>query len=207
MLLVGLTGGIGSGKSSVSRVFAELGAHVLDADRLAREMLLPGSEALEEVTSALGRDLLTGEGALDRARLADRVFADDEARSTLEAILHPRINALARSRAEALGEQFPEAVVLYDAALLLESGAQEMVDRVAVVDVDPEVQVQRAVARGDREAEQVRAIMDAQWPRERRLRYADDRIDNNGPWAETERQVRELMERYRGLAARGGPRR
>ncbi|MFP4561253.1 MAG: dephospho-CoA kinase [Thiohalorhabdus sp.] len=207
MLLVGLTGGIGSGKSSVSRAFAELGAHVLDADRLAREMLLPGSEALEEVTSALGRDLLTGEGALDRARLADRVFADDEARSTLEAILHPRINALARSRAEALGEQFPEAVVLYDAALLLESGAQEMVDRVAVVDVDPEVQVQRAIARGDRDAEQVRAIMDAQWPRERRLRYADDRIDNNGPWAETERQVRELMERYRGLAARGGPRR
>ncbi|KPV41414.1 hypothetical protein AN478_02225 [Thiohalorhabdus denitrificans] len=204
MLLVGLTGGIGSGKSSVSRAFGELGAHVLDADELAREVLAPGSGALDEVVAALGRDLLTAEGQLDRARLAERVFSDDEARSTLEAILHPRINALAHSRAQALGERFPGAVVLYDAALLLESGARDMVDRVAVVDVDPEVQVQRAVARGDRDAEQVRAIMAAQWPRERRLRYADDRIDNNGPWAETEGQVRELMERYRRLAAQEG---
>ncbi|MFA9459349.1 dephospho-CoA kinase [Thiohalorhabdus methylotrophus] len=204
MLLVGLTGGIGSGKSSISRAFAGRGAHILDADQLAREVLAPGSEVLDEVAAELGGDILTESGDLDRARLAERIFDDSDARATLDGILHPRINELARRRAAAIGDRFPKAVVLYDAALLLESGAENLVDRVLVVDADPETQVRRAVARGDRDAGQVRAIMAAQWSRERRLRHADDRIDNDGDWAETLRQVEELMERYRRLAGADG---
>jgi dephospho-CoA kinase len=200
MLHVGLTGGIGAGKSSVSTAMRERGAHLLDADQLARELLVPGSEALAAVAAAFGRGILTGTGELDRAALARRIFADDDARATLDGILHPRINALERRRAAAIGDRIPGAVVVYDAALLLESGGQEGVDRVLVVDVSPEVQWERATARGERSPDQVRAIMAAQWPRERRLRHADDVIDNNGPWAETVAQVERLMERYRALA-------
>ncbi|HKJ87606.1 MAG TPA: dephospho-CoA kinase [Gammaproteobacteria bacterium] len=207
MLLVGLTGGIGSGKTAVSRAFRERGAWVIDADQLAREVLAPGSEALDEVAETLGPDVLTPAGELDRDRLAERVFADDRARAALDGILHHRINELARRRAAAIGSRCPDAVVIYEAAVLLESGARELVDRVVVVDVDEATQLRRAVARGDRDADQVRAIMRAQWPRQRRLACADDCIDNCGPWQETERQVEELMERFRRLAgpADGSP--
>jgi dephospho-CoA kinase len=203
MLHVGLTGGIGAGKSSVSAAMRQRGAHILDADRLARELLVPGSEALAAVAARFGAAILTPDGELDRAALGQRIFADADERAALDAILHPRINALEAQRAAAIGERFPEAVVVYDAALLLESGGDEGVDRVAVVDVAPERQLERATARGDRSPDQVRAIMAAQWPRDRRLRAADDVIDNDGPWAETEAQVDRLMERYRTLARLG----
>ncbi|HKL78245.1 MAG TPA: dephospho-CoA kinase [Gammaproteobacteria bacterium] len=203
MLHVGLTGGIGAGKSSVSAAMRDLGAHILDADQLARELLVPGSEALEAVAEAFGPGLLTASGELDRQELARRVFADEAARARLDAILHPRINALEARRAAALAERFPSAVVVYDAALLLESGAEAGMDRVVVVDVAPAVQWQRTLARGERSAEQIQAIMDAQWPRARRLQKADDIIDNNGPWSATGAQVAQLMERYRALARTG----
>ncbi len=200
MLHVGLTGGIGSGKSAVARALMEKGAHLLDADQLARELLAPDSGVLDEVVAAFGREILDTQGRLDRRALADRVFADPEKRAVLDRILHPRINALERERAAAIGARFPNAVVVYEAPLLVESGAHPTVDRVAVVDVPPERQWQRAVERGDRPEEQIRAIMEAQCSREERLRFADDVIDNDGPWQETERQLDVLMEDYRELA-------
>jgi dephospho-CoA kinase len=200
VLQVGLTGGIGAGKSAVSRYFRELGAHILDADRLARELLAPDSPVLQEVVAALGEDLLDGDGCLDRNRLAGRIFADDSVRQQLEAILHPRINALARERAAAIGHRLPHAVIIYEAPLLLESGADAWVDRVVVVDLPEALQRQRATERGERSAEQVEAIIAAQWDRQERLARADDVIDNSGPWAATAEQVEALMERYRALA-------
>lgn len=204
MLHVGLTGGIGAGKSAVSRGLRDRGAHVLDADRLARELLAPDSELLGRVVTEFGQDLLDDHGRLRRDRLAERVFADPAARKRLEALLHPRINALEQERAVAIGARLPTAVVVYEAALLLESGGARGVDRVVVVDVPEPVQRERAVARGDRSREQVQAIMDAQCTREERLRQADDVIDNSGPWSATERQLDALMERYRRLAGQGG---
>lgn len=200
MLHVGLTGGIGSGKSTVARALVDRGAHLLDADQLARELLAPDSAVLDEVAAAFGRDILDAQGRLDRRALADRVFTDPERREVLDRILHPRINALERERTAAIGARFPKAVVVYEAPLLVESGAHRAVDRVAVVDVTPERQWQRAIERGDRPEEQIRAIMEAQCSREKRLRFADDVIDNDGPWQETERQLDVLMEEYRDLA-------
>lgn len=200
MLHVGLTGGIGSGKSTVARALVDRGAHLLDADQLARELLAPDSAVLDEVAAAFGGDILDTQGRLDRRALADRVFTDPERREVLDRILHPRINALERERAAAIGARFPKAVVVYEAPLLVESGAHRAVDRVAVVDVTPERQWQRAIERGDRPEEQIRAIMEAQCSREKRLRFADDVLDNDGPWQETERQLDVLMEEYRDLA-------
>ncbi len=207
MLVVGLTGGIGAGKSAVARALRQRCAHLIDADQLARELLAPEGDALQEVVDAFGNGILDAQGRIDRARLAAEVFADEAARATLEAILHPRINALARRRAAAIGSRLPEAVVVYEAPLLLESGAADQVDRVLVVDVTPDVQWERAMSRGERPADQIRAIMAAQWARSDRLRHADDVIDNNGPWEDTEAQVEALMERYRALARTGGNRR
>lgn len=207
MLHVGLTGGIGAGKSAVSQGFRERGGHVIDADQLARELLAPGSELLERVVAAFGRDLLDDDGRLVRSRLAERIFADDDARRQLEALLHPRINALEAERAAAIGARLPQAVVLYEAPLLLESGADANVDRVLVVDLPEALQLERATARGERSDDQVRAIMAAQCPRQERLRRADDVIDNSGPWAATAQQIEALMERYRALAAEGEDRR
>jgi dephospho-CoA kinase len=207
MLHVGLTGGIGAGKSAVSQGFRERGAHVIDADQLARELLAPGSELLERVVAAFGRDLLDDDGRLVRSRLAERIFADDDARRQLEALLHPRINALEAERAAAIGARLPQAVVLYEAPLLLESGAAGNVDRVLVVDLPEALQLERATARRDRSDDQVRAIMAAQCRRQERLQRADDVIDNSGPWPATAQQIEALMERYRALAAEGEDRR
>jgi len=203
---VGLTGGIGAGKSTVSRGFRERGAHILDADQLARELMAPGTETLDQVAAAFGHDLLDEAGRLRRDRLAERIFGDPEARDRLDAILHPRINTLERERAAAIGARLPEAVVIYEAPLLLESGADAGVDRILVVDLPEDLQLERATSRGERSPEQVREIMAAQCSREHRLHRADDVIDNSGTWAATEQQIEAVMERYRAMASRGqGP--
>ncbi len=200
MLLVGLTGGIGSGKSGVAEVMRRYGAHILDADHLAREITSPGSPALTELVEAFGPDCLTETGELDRKRLAEITLSAPERRRLLEVILHPRINSLAQQRAGMIGEHSPGAIVIYEAALLLESGAERLVDRVVVVDLPEILQFKRASARGDRDPEQIRTMIARQWPRSKRLQYADDIIDNSGTWTKTEQQVVELMVQYRELA-------
>lgn len=196
MLTVGLTGGIGSGKSTVSAELARLGAVVIDYDLLAREVVEPGTPALAAIVERFGSDLLTAEGALDRPRLGSIVFADPAALKDLETITHAAIGERAAALAGAAG---PDAVVVHDNPLLVEMGAAAACDVVVVVDVPVEVQVERLVQqRGMTEAD-ARARIDTQASRAERAGVADLVIDNTGPVDELASIVGDV---WRTLAAR-----
>jgi dephospho-CoA kinase len=197
MMRVVLTGGIGSGKSEVSRLFDELGAVVVDADVLAREAVAAGTSGLEEVVRTFGADLLGPDGELDRPALGRRVFADPTARTQLEAIVHPRV----RRRADEIEAAAPaDAVVVHDIPLLVESGQAEHFDAVVVVDVPEEVQVRRLVQGRGMAEEDVRARIRAQATRERRLAVADFVIDNTGAREDLRPQVEEILTTLRKRA-------
>jgi dephospho-CoA kinase len=201
VLVVGLTGGIGSGKSEVARRLAALGAVVIDADAIAREVVAPGSPGLAQVVAEFGDGVLAADGSLDRDRLAAEVFGDDGARARLNGIVHPLIGACMIERTAAAGESDPHAVVVNDVPLLVEGGLSDRYDVVVVVDVDPETQVRRLVGqRGMSEAD-VRARMAVQATREQRLAVADHVIDNSGDLDELDRSVRQV---WADLAARAG---
>ncbi len=176
MMRVGLTGGIGSGKSSVSRLLAEHGAVVIDADVLAREVVAPGTPALAEIVVAFGPDMLTESGELDRAAMGKRVFADDQARARLEEIIHPMVRARA---AEIESAAPPDSIVVHDIPLLVETGQADRFDAVIVVDAPIDVQVERLALRGMSE-EEARSRISTQATREQRLAAADHVIDNGG---------------------------
>lgn len=197
MLSIGLTGGIGSGKSTVSALFARLGVPVLDTDLIARQLVEPGQPALEEIHTRFGPQVLTPDGRLDRAALRERVFADPEQRGALEGILHPRIRAAVREAREGLSAPYCVVVI----PLLFESGQRELVDRILVVDVPEAEQVRRTRARDGLSEATVRAIMAAQVPRAVRLEGADEVISNDGDEAALEARVHELHRRYLRLAA------
>jgi len=193
MKIVGLTGGIGSGKSTVTRLFGEHGVHWVDADDVAREVVEPGTPALERISEHFGKTILTSEGALDRAQLRTIVFQEPEERVWLEALLHPII------REELIRQLNPEnyqlPYVLLVSPLLLETDQHELVDRIIVIDVPRDVQLERTMARDTNSPEQVERIIAAQISREDRLARADEVIDNDRPLDEVTRQVRELHER------------
>lgn len=200
---VGLTGGIGSGKSEVSRRLAAHGAVVLDADQAAREVVLPGTPGLARVAEEFGPQVLRADGSLDRAKLAEIVFADEAARGRLNGIIHPlvheRMRAAEAAAIQAAGEAGGDGVVIvHDVPLLAEGGRAGEFGLVIVVDVPPHVQVERLAARG-MTAEQARARMAAQASREQRLGVADIVIDNSGTLADLDRRVeqvwKELTER------------
>jgi dephospho-CoA kinase len=195
-LRVGLTGGIASGKSIVADMFEELGVPVIDTDRIARDVVAPGQPALDEIRKRFGDGAIDQEGNLDRGAMRKRVFADEQARKDLEAILHPRIGAEARQRAEAAGGAYQVIVV----PLLVGSPLRQFVDRVLVVDCDENTQIQRLLARDAETIEQARRILAAQSSRDERLAIADDVISNDGSIEDTQRQVIELDRRYRQLA-------
>jgi len=193
---VALTGGIASGKSAASDRFAALGADVIDADLVSRELVAPGGEALAEIVAAFGKDVLDAEGALDRRAMRERVFADDAQRRRLESILHPRVRDILRERARAGSAWYALLVV----PLLVESGQYGWVDRVLVVDVPRAVQRARLLARDGVTPELADAMLDAQASREQRLAIADDVIPNDGTLADLDDCVRQLHERYLALA-------
>ncbi|MEU7377237.1 dephospho-CoA kinase [Streptomyces albidoflavus] len=175
MLIVGLTGGIGAGKSEVSRLLVEHGAHLVDADRIAREVVEPGTPGLAAVVEAFGESVLAADGSLDRPRLGEIVFADPERRAVLNGIVHPLVGA----RSAELQSQAPEdGVVVHDVPLLTENGLAELYDLVIVVDVEPGTQVERLVRSRGMSEEEARARMAAQAGREERLAVADIVIDN-----------------------------
>jgi dephospho-CoA kinase len=182
-ILAGLTGGLACGKSTVLARLRELGAGTVDDDAIARRALDPGSPLLERVAAALGRDLLDPDGRLDRARLAERVFADAGRRRELEAIVHPEVVRREREESERLLAA-GYVVVVCDVPLLYETGGEERFDRVIVVACGPETQLQRAVARGMTEAD-ARARIAAQMPLEEKARRADLVIDSGGTLTET----------------------
>jgi dephospho-CoA kinase len=201
VLVVGLTGGIGSGKSEVARRLAALGAVVIDADAIAREVVAPGSPGLARVVEEFGADVVAADGSLDRDAVAGRVFGDDDARARLNAIVHPLIGALMIERTVAAGDADPHAVVVNDVPLLVEGGLSDRYDVVVVVDVDPATQVRRLVEqRGMTEAD-ARARMSVQASREQRLAVADLVVDNSGDLVDLDRSVRQV---WADLAARAG---
>lgn len=191
--VVGLTGGIGSGKSTVARLFGELGVHWVDADDVARELVEPGSPALAEISGHFGAKILTAEGALDRAQLREIVFEKPEERAWLEALLHPIIREELVRQLNPENYQLP--YVLLVSPLLLETDQHQLVDRIVVIDVPKDVQLERTMARDANSREQVERIIAAQMSREDRLARADEVIDNDRPLDDVTRQVRELHER------------
>ncbi|MDD5363947.1 MAG: dephospho-CoA kinase [Gallionellaceae bacterium] len=193
-----LTGGIGSGKSLVSRQFAGLGVEVIDTDVIARELTAAGGSAMAPIRAGFGPGHVAEDGSLDRGRMRERIYADPEARRRLEAILHPLIR---RRVAEALAVS-AAPYVLVVVPLLLETAAyDELIDRVLVVDCAPEQQIERVVRRDGVTAEMARAMLAAQTSRERRLAAADDVIDNQGAPGDLAARVGALHQSYL-LAAR-----
>jgi dephospho-CoA kinase len=201
MLRVGLTGGIGAGKSEVSRLLAAQGAIVIDADLIAREVVAPGTEGLAEVVAAFGPGVLAPDGSLDRAKLGDLVFTDADQLARLNAIVHPLVGARMRELEDSAG---PGSIVVHDVPLIAENNLADGYDLVVVVDVPPRIQVDRLVRLRGMSREQARARMAAQASREQRLAIADMVVDNSGSLAELDRQVGDLwaeLRRREALAA------
>ncbi len=196
---IGLTGGIGSGKSLVADLFAAQGATIIDTDLIAHALTAPGGAAMPAIRDAFGEAFLTADGALDRAAMRERVFSDPEAKRRLEAILHPLIGEQTEQAAEAAQGPYLVFVV----PLLVESGRwKQRVDRVLVVDCPESLQVERVMRRNALSAAQVEAIMAAQASRAERLAAADDVIVNDGERAAVEAAVGRLHGQYRLLAAK-----
>jgi dephospho-CoA kinase len=195
-LIVGLTGGIGSGKTTVSQLFAKLGAEVIDADVISRTLVAPGQAVLQQLIAVVGTDYLQPDGSLNRSKLRELIFTDAAAKQRVEALLHPAIRAailqqIARS---------PSSWVLLSAPLLLENNAYDFVDRVLVVDVPEYLQIRRTMARDNSNADAVKRILAAQLARPARLAKADDVIHNDQDMATLLPQVEQLFRRYQQLA-------
>lgn len=203
MLRVGLTGGIGSGKSEVSRRLAGYGAVVIDADAVAREVVEPGTPGLAEVAEAFGPAVVRPDGTLDRDKLGSVVFGDPDLRGKLNAIVHPRVGA---RMAELERAAAPGSVVVHDVPLLAENGLAAAYDLVVVVDVPPQLQLDRLVRLRGMTREQAGARIAAQASREQRLAVAGIVLDNSGSLQELDRQVADLWAQLRRRArAQGAP--
>ena len=188
---VGLTGGIGSGKSTVAAIFRRLGVPVIDADQVARSIVEPGTDALSKLRAHFGEGILS-EGQLNRRRLREIIFEDEVARQWVEALLHPLIKAEILSRAD----QQDQAYVVLEIPLLFENGYINLVDRVLVIDIPTQVQIDRVIRRDQVPAGQVESVIRAQIPAEIRLNQADDVIENIGDLDQLREQVESLHWRY-----------
>jgi dephospho-CoA kinase len=196
-LKIGLTGGIASGKTAVSRLFASYGVPIIDSDDIARDLLAPGRPLTAQVFARFGADLQRADGSLDRAQLRARVFADPRARGDLEQLLHPAIAA----RAQQLGEAAAGPYQIYVVPLLVEAGLRARYDRVLVVDCPESLQLTRLLARDGIDPALARSMLEAQAPRALRLAAADDLIRNEGGLEALAPQVAALHGRYLALAA------
>jgi dephospho-CoA kinase len=190
--VIGLTGGIGSGKSAVARMLAERGVPVVDADLLAREVVEPGRPAYEDIVREFGREVLAADGTIDRKRLGALIFGDDARRRRLNAITHPRIAAAGQEKIAAHAAAGAE-VVFYEAALLVENQLHRMLDGLVVVSAPPEVQVARVVARDGLSEDEAHARLRAQLPLADKVAVATHVIDNSGPLEATRAQVDRLL--------------
>lgn len=197
---VGLTGGIASGKSTVAKFFAALGAPIIDTDQVAREVVEPGQPPLERLVERFGRAILTPDGHLDRPKLRAIVFSDPKARTDLEALTHPAIGTAVEAWSAAAGGPYQILII----PLLVEKNLASQVDRVLVVDCDEELQIRRLQARDGSTIEQARAILNAQTSRPARLKSAHDVIQNEGDLSAVRDQVSALHTRYLELAGQSG---
>ena len=201
MRVIGLTGGIASGKSTAARTLAELGARIVDADQVARDIVQPGQPALAEIVRAFGPDVLQPDGTLDRKRVGALVFGDEARRHTLNAITHPRIAMETQARLARLRDEgLP--VAIYEAALLVENGVHKALDGLVVVACDEATQLARVMARDGLGPTEARARMAAQAPLSDKLAAATWVVDTSGPLAETRQQLARVWEQI--LTAPGG---
>lgn len=198
ILRVGLTGGIASGKSTITRILAGLGCVTIDADEVVTRLYRCGGEGHEAIVREYGRSVLTADGEIDRKKLADIAFATSESAAKLNALIHPLVLEEEERIMEAEADRFPDRdrIIVVEATLLLESGGRERYDRIVVVDVEPPVQIQRAVARGLTKEEAERR-MRHQMSREERLRHADYVIDNSGSRRDAENETLRIYETLR----------
>lgn len=194
---IGLTGGIASGKSTVAGMFAAYGVPVIDTDVIARDVVGPGSPALEEIANEFGPGVLRDDGQLDRAAMRRIAFSSDERRRRLEAIVHPRIREQTKARSAAAGGPYQLVVV----PLLAESPMRHEMDRILVVDIPEAMQLERLLARDAGDRAQAERMIAAQASRDSRLAIADDVVDNSGDLSATRRQVDDLHRRYLALTA------
>ncbi|MBB6282594.1 MULTISPECIES: dephospho-CoA kinase [Geobacillus] len=197
-LTIGLTGGIASGKSTVSAMMRELGLPVIDADEAARAVVEPGEEAYRQIVAVFGPDVLQENGEIDRGKLGAIVFNNEQERKKLNAIVHPAVRRKMLAEKEALVRSGAKTVVL-DIPLLFESGLTDWVDRVLVVYVDDDVQLRRLMARNGFTEEEALARIRAQWPLEEKVKRADAVIDNNGTMEETRRQLLSILQQWDAL--------
>jgi dephospho-CoA kinase len=201
--IVGLTGGIASGKSTVARMFEDRQVPVIDADVIAREVVEPGEPALEDIEQAFGTDMIRDDGTLDREALGQVIFEDDDARARLNAITHPRIAQRMAERAREYSEK-GHRWVIYDAALIVENNIHEWLDALIVVAADRPTQVERLIRRDNIDREDAVKRIESQLPIDRKVEVADYVIDNNGTLDDTLEQVERVYERIEhNLAERG----
>jgi dephospho-CoA kinase len=202
ILRTGLTGGIASGKSTIARIFASLGCMTVDADQIVARLYQPGEAGHEALVRTYGSGILLPDGTIDRRKLADVAFASDEAAKALNALIHPLVIAEEVRLMDEKMREGGDRIVMIEATLLIEAGGKDRYDRIVIVDVDPEIQLARAVARGMSREDAARRIA-RQMPREERLRYADYVIDNSGDLHAAEAETKRVFAALQGdLGAR-----
>ncbi len=203
MLRIAITGGAGSGKSTVAQMFKELGAVVLDADQIAREAVAVGTPAWQELRRLFGEDFFNQNGTLNRSRLAQKVFADPEARRALNALIHPLVAQELRQQVAEL-ERRGLDLVLVEVPLLFETGRERDFDRVLVVAAPEADQIRRLQSRDHREEEEIRGILQAQWPLADKVARADYVVDNGGEQNTTQEQVKSIWEKLQKIRLTAG---
>ncbi len=202
MLIVGLTGGIASGKSLVAKVFKDLGAHVIDADKIVHELLEPGQQAWEEVVEYFGPGIVFPDKIIDRRKLGEIVFNHAEKRTWLNQCLHPKVFAIYTARVKNLCARAPHAIIVLDAALLIETGYHKKMDRIVVVYATQEQQMERLTSRDRFSREQALVRIRSQMPLSEKRKQADYVIENTGTREETEQQAREIFQKLKQEAER-----
>jgi dephospho-CoA kinase len=202
MLIVGLTGGVASGKSLVSQVWKEEGAYLIDADRIARELVQPRAPAWKALVKAFGKEILQEDGSIHRKKLATRVFSDPVEKDLLNRILHPRIKREINRRIKGIGQKGPKVIIVIDAALLVETGYYRNVDKVVVVTSTKKQQIERLRRRDQMDQEKARGIIDSQISGEERIKVADIIIRNEGSRRKTERKAKEVFRELKRAALR-----
>jgi dephospho-CoA kinase len=200
MLIVGLTGGVASGKTTVSHVLEEEGAYIIDADQMGRELVRPHTPAWKEIVRAFGKDILREDGSIHRKKLAEKVFADPGQRKLLNQILHPRIRKEMERRAKAIGQKDPEAVVVIDAPLLVELGEHRKMDKLIVVTSTQTQQLERLRKRDGISREGALRISSSQMPVEDKVKLADFVIRNEGSFQEMREKTREVFQELKKRA-------
>ena len=200
MLIVGLTGGVASGKSTVSNILREEGAYLIDADRIARDLVQPHTPGWQEVVRTFGESILQKDGSIHRKKLAALVFSSPKKRSRLNQLLHPRIKEETKRRLTAIGESDPGAIVVIDAALLVETGDYRDMDQLIVVRAAEAQQIERLRERDGASPEEAQRIVSAQMPFEEKEKVADFVIGNEGSIEETRRKTKEVFQRLKRLA-------